>query len=1014
MKNIKTLMLGLLLIVACTLTLNAQNNNRTAETKIVDALNQLPADNQKLYDSLMADIASTGEQGLQMLLGMLQKNDESLTKVQYALNAYAAYAGENNFDAKQRQMIVDNLKKTIEAIDVQLSGNPFSDIANKPALVTNKELLVRMMKQLAQYPSKPADAVVETDVKVLTANMKAAAAAVKKNNTFENRAKNYAALREYIQGAGIATATKTIVNAMKQPCREYRAAAINAVNEGKEGADAIAPMLAEVTKALPKLSAEAKVDVLKWLAMYPQIADTKAIVARLADKDNSVVEAAAWALTRIGKAENINDVAAIIASTDAQKVALAEACLKAYSGNVTDAATATGLSQLTANGQVAVLNIIAARKDKAKKDIVTSQLTAADSNVKKAAYAALKAVSTKSDLNSLYTTLEAADKEYMADVQDAIVTVLSEMEANEQYNTIAARKDAVQESKQALYWPIVFRVADNSKLLDICRNLQKEGKSALLADAFSSYMVSISNKLPGAQQLLMYENAMQFAQNNNQKAQVLGAVAKTKTFLGLIFLGKYIENPELQQAAAQAIRTLAVNDETINGPEVKALLKRAKEVITGGDAGYQKTEIEQQLEKRANDEGFVSMFNGKDLTGWKGLLLAPYDNPIKRATLKAAELAKRQQEANESMNRNWTVEDGNIIFSGKGESLATEKQYGNFEMYVDWKLYPGPEPDAGIYLRGAPQVQIWDIARTNVGAQVGSGGLYNNKINESKPLKVADNALGEWNSFYIKMVDECVTVYLNGELVVDNVVMENYWDRSLPIFWKEQIELQAHGSRVAYRNLYIRELPQAEPITLSKQEKKEGFKLLFDGTSLNNFQGDKVNYSTENGTIAVRPVGRGFGNLYTNEEYSDFIFRFEFKLTEGANNGIGIRAEMGKDAAYYGMEIQVLDHYNKIYQPGLHDYQYHGSVYGIIPTQNRDQLKPVGEWNEEEIYAKGDYIRVTLNGVVITEGNIREATKNGNYDKKEHPGLFNKKGYIGFLGHGSTLWYRNVRVKALK
>lgn len=1012
MKNIKSLMLSLLLVVACTLTLNAQNNNRTAETKIVDALNQLPADNPKLYNSLMADIASTGEQGLQMLLGMLQKSDESLPKVQYALNAYAAYAGANDFDAKQKQMIVDNLKKAIETIDLQLSGNPFSDIVNKPALVTNKELLVRMMKQLAQYPSKPADAVVETNVKVLTANMKAAAAAVKKDNTFENRAKNYAALREYIQGAGIATATKTIVKALKEPCREYRAAAINAVNEGKEGADAIAPLLAEVTKVLPKLGDEAKVDVLKWLAMYPQLADTKAIVAMLASKDNTVAEAAAWSLTRIGKAENIDDVAALLASADAQKVAVAEACLKAYPGKVTDAATA--LDQLTADGQVAVLNIIAGRKDKAKKDLVTSQLAAADTNVKKAAYAALKAVTTKADLNNLYTTLEAADKEYVADVQNAIVAVLSELDANEKYNTIVARKDAVQESKQALYWPVIFRIADNSKLLGICRDLQKEGKAALLGDAFGSYMNSISGKLPGAQRLLMYENAMQFAQDNSQKAQVLAAVAKTKTFLGIVFLGKYIENPELQQAAAQAIRTLAVSDETINGPEVKALLKRAKEVITGGDAGYQKTEIEQQLEKRANDEGFVSMFNGKDLTGWKGLLLAPYDNPIKRATLKAAELAKRQKEANESMNKNWTVEDGNIVFSGKGESLATEKQYGNFEMYVDWKLYPGPEPDAGIYLRGAPQVQIWDIARTNVGAQVGSGGLYNNKVNESKPLKVADNALGEWNSFYIKMVDESVTVYLNGELVVDNVVMENYWDRSLPIFWKEQIELQAHGSRVAYRNLYIRELPQAEPITLSKQEQKEGFKLLFDGTSLNNFQGDKVNYSTENGTIAVRPVGRGFGNLYTNDEYTDFIFRFEFKLTEGANNGIGIRAEMGKDAAYYGMEIQVLDHYNKIYQPGLRDYQYHGSVYGIIPTQNRDQLKPVGEWNEEEIYVKGDNIRVTLNGVVITEGNIREATKNGNYDKKEHPGLFNKKGYIGFLGHGSTLWYRNVRVKALK
>ena len=330
-------------------------------------------------------------------------------------------------------------------------------------------------------------------------------------------------------------------------------------------------------------------------------------------------------------------------------------------------------------------------------------------------------------------------------------------------------------------------------------------------------------------------------------------------------------------------------------------------------------------------------------------------------------------------------------------------------------LYDGKEPDAGIYLRGTPQVQIWDTRRTNVGAQVGSGGLYNNSVNANKPLKVADNPVGQWNSFYIKMTDERVTVYLNGELVVNNVIMENYWDRSLPIILKEQIELQAHGSKVAYRNLYIRELPQAEPYKLSAQEKKEGFKLLFDGTSLNEWQGDKTNYATENGTIAVRKRGSGFGNLYTKDEYGDFIFRFEFKLTPGANNGVGIRTPMGKDAAYHGMEIQILDHFNPIYTSWLKPYQHHGSVYGVIAPKIFDALNPVGEWNTEEIYAKGDYIRVTVNGKVITEGNIREASEGGTKtrDGLNHPGLLNKKGYIGFLGHGSELWLRNVRIKSL-
>ena len=159
------------------------------------------------------------------------------------------------------------------------------------------------------------------------------------------------------------------------------------------------------------------------------------------------------------------------------------------------------------------------------------------------------------------------------------------------------------------------------------------------------------------------------------------------------------------------------------------------------------------------------------------------------------------------------------------------------------------------------------------------------------------------------------------------------------------------------------------------------------------------------------PKRGGNGNLYTKDEYSDFIYRFEFKLTPGANNGVGIRAPLNGDAAYNGMEIQILDNDADIYKD-LKPYQYHGSVYGIIPAK-RGYLKPVGEWNQEEIEAKGNHIKVTLNGTVILDGDIAEATKNGTADHREHPGLFNKSGHIGFLGHGDILYLRNIRVKDL-
>lgn len=195
-------------------------------------------------------------------------------------------------------------------------------------------------------------------------------------------------------------------------------------------------------------------------------------------------------------------------------------------------------------------------------------------------------------------------------------------------------------------------------------------------------------------------------------------------------------------------------------------------------------------------EGFTALFNGKNLDGWKGLVA----DPIKRREMPATELAAAQEKADEEMRAHWQVVNGNLVFDGDGSHLCTVKDYGDFEMLVDWKL--GPGGDSGIYLRGSPQVQIWDPAQW----PEGSGGLYNNQKNTSTPLVRADRPLGEWNTFRIKMVGDKVTVHLNDQLVVDNVTLENYWDRKQPIFPREQIELQSHGSPAFFRNIFIREL----------------------------------------------------------------------------------------------------------------------------------------------------------------------------------------------------------------
>jgi len=209
----------------------------------------------------------------------------------------------------------------------------------------------------------------------------------------------------------------------------------------------------------------------------------------------------------------------------------------------------------------------------------------------------------------------------------------------------------------------------------------------------------------------------------------------------------------------------------------------------------------------APPQGFTALFNGKDLTGWKGLLAEPFDNPIKRAALSPDERAAKQKQADDNMRAHWQVENGEIVFDGKGRSLCTSQDYRNFELGVDWKI--PPKGDSGIYLRGSPQVQIWDpfTGGAKFDTKVGSGGLYNNKVHPSTPLKVADKPIGEWNRFRIVMVGEKVHVFLNGELVVQDTTLENYWDRNQPIFPTGQIELQNHGDHLWFKNIYIRPLP---------------------------------------------------------------------------------------------------------------------------------------------------------------------------------------------------------------
>ncbi len=696
-----------------------------------------------------------------------------------------------------------------------------------------------------------------------------------------------------------------------------------------------------------------------------------------------------------------------------------------------------GLEDAPKAAKVEIIKLIGSKGVRGCFEKIYGYTANADQDISAAAYVALKNMSTKENVLQLMELLKkATTKDQISAVQLALVHAASGMNNEDTANLIGQLSKITDLGRTLGVYASLGGKDALKKVVDAFGSgdlaIKESAFSALVkwssADAADAlYQICAANPdyqvraykgfvdlvshsvLPDDQKLLQYRKLMPLASGKEQKLMVIDRLGDLKTFPALLYIANFLDDKDLQADAASSAMSVALpgSGKTVGltGKIVKDVLKKSVGLISGAESDYDKEKIRKYLASMPDEEGFVHMFNGKDLTGWKGLV----GNPITRAKMTEKELAAKQVEADAKANKNWSVKDNSIVFNGAGDNLCSTKQYGDFEMIVDWLITR--KGDSGIYLRGSPQVQIWDTSRVEVGAQVGSGGLYNNQKYRSNPLKVADNPIGDWNHFYIKMVGEKVTVYLNGVLVVDNVTLENYWDRSIPIFPKEAIELQAHGNELAFRDIYVKEINDGHYV-LPAEEQKEGFVPLFNGINFEGWTGNTVDYEVKNGEIVLNvDNGPSHGNLFTEGEYKDFVFRFEFQLTPGANNGLGIRAPLQGDAAYVGMELQILDDDAPIYTD-LHPYQYHGSVYGVIPAK-RGSLKPTGEWNYEEVVVKGNQVKVILNGNVITDGDIAVASRNGTADRKEHPGLLRTTGHIGFLGHGTVVKFKNIRVKEL-
>lgn len=453
--------------------------------------------------------------------------------------------------------------------------------------------------------------------------------------------------------------------------------------------------------------------------------------------------------------------------------------------------------------------------------------------------------------------------------------------------------------------------------------------------------------------------------------------------------------------------------------------------------------------QQAPPAGFKALFNGEDLNGWYGWTTRdPQElwamSPEEQATYKKQSIEgglvdKKGKPINEHLLAHWKVENHELVNDGNGHYLTSDKDYGDFELRLEYKALP--KGDSGVYLRGIPQIQIWDPNQDDpdgLGRAKGSGGLWNNRKGAAgkDPSKKMDKPFGEWNSLHVTMIGERVTVVFNGEKVVDHAVLENFFANQKsgyvaygkqgqsqkgesqkapngymldPVYPKGPIQLQTHGSEIRWRNVFIREIDAEEANRYLASRDADGFVELNNGKDLSNWIGAVNNYEIKDGAIVCKQ-GKG-GDLLSKDEYENFILRVEFKLPPAGNNGIALRTPLGGHSSKDGLELQVIDSdgYNaKHPQAPLKPFQYHGSLYHCVGAKH-GFLRPVGEWNYQEIEVRGQTIKVTLNGTKILDVDIDQ------FDRSQFEvspkGLDRKKGHIGFAGHSDPVAFRSFRVK---
>ena len=922
----KILVSALTLVLACALSLNAQDaRQRTTDTIVADVLAAMPAQTSDTFNAQMADLAAAAPSSVLMVASKIKEPAQGVKNniYEYALTGLSAYATANPAVApKVREGFIQAIKAAKDDVTKAFLATQLRPLATASEAGFLKELTAQ--PALATIALGTLEAIPGTESTVLDLVKEAK-----------------------LDKALLADAASRMNIAQAEPVLQQWAA----VSEGTE--------LRAITSALAKVGGASSLDLLK----KNSIADYAALAVRLADGKNSkaVSKAAKDLLGNEVSAFKSAGALAQMKNNPAKAIKTLTSALKSddikfRNSVLTDAASILGTD--------AVAALVSAKfpkaSDAAKIDIIN---WLGNNKVADASKLVCAAVEQGGDLAE--AAIKAAGKIGENDCLAAIVSKLGGENSGAAFAALKSFKGDIE--------PAVASILDG-KIAQIAAN----GKCT---EADASALTWISSIISGRRLTGLAPRMVTLAESADP---AIAAVAQ-KALSGVVGVADIDKVGALldkagddnaavcQEALKAAIHTLAPEAQS---EKVASMMKSAAKAArfypvlasTGADGAV--ASLASAFAESKSAEAFDA--------------LASVDNYKAAAPL--MDIAKNSPEFKEKALD---------AFSGL---------VARFEQ----------DPDSKI----ASYAQAIELT---------SDPATRNSILE-KLIQLPTR-----KSFILagRYLDDEATLFAAADAV-----------RKIASTTKEEIDynllttcLDKAAKAYSDRNrdddgYYVQEiqkaLSNAQPAPVSEltaEEKKQGFEMLFDGTNLDKWQGNKDGYMPLNGSMYVSALYGGSGNIYTLKEYRNFVYRFEFCMVrEGINNGVGIRTPMGVDAAYEGMcEVQILDHDADMYSGWLAEYQVHGSVYGVIPAK-RIVHKPLGEWSTEEIRVEGDHIKVTVNGEVIVDGNIRKACKGHNVapdgsdtnpytvDHRNHPGMFNKQGYISFCGHGEGLKIRNVRI----